>query len=499
MITLKSFRRAAVPLLAIQTSDPAEIVSLAVKEAQNGATVPVLRWDCMHGIVPANTEGQVLASALNGGEKPEIATSNPVEALRVLESLKTNEAAVKSIIVALGMADVLADPAAGIPARQALWNLRDALSQQGVLLVLTVPLGWRNPFPDDVAVLLSPLPTREEHEEIARRICGDAKVDAPPARDLVKIGDALLGLSRFSSEQAVALSVSKTGIDIDVLWARKRQQIAETPGLSVYAGLERFKDLGGLEQAKKLFAALLNGKRKPGAIIFIDEIEKCMAGTAGDTSGVSQNLLGYLLSYMQDNEATGAILIGPPGSGKSAFAKAVGNEGGIPTVLFDLGGIKGSLVGESEARMRTALAVSTAISGGRPFFIATCNAISILPPELRRRFTIGTMYFDLLAKEEQAMVWDIYLKKYGLKKQRLPNCEGWTGAEIRQCADMADRLGISLLEATKYIVPVSVSAKEKIETLRREASGRYLSASNEGVYLYSATMGSSKRSVSVEN
>ncbi len=498
MISLRPYRRAAVPLLAIQTADPAEIVRLAVTEATGKeVTHPVLAWNCIHGICPMNEEAQNLAATLNNNENPAIQTGNPIEALRAIEQIGQIETAAKTIVVALGMADVLTDPSSGIPARQALWNLRNVLPHQGTLLVLTVPLGWRNPLPDDIAVLLSPLPDRKELRTIVGNICDRANIGTP--KDTTAEEDALVGLSSFAAEQALALSLCKTGIDIDLLWARKRQQISETPGLSVYSGNETFEDLGGLDQAKQLFTSLMKGKRKPGAVIFIDEIEKSLSGTTGDTSGVSQSMLAYLLSYMQDNNATGSIFVGPPGAAKSAFAKALGNEGGMPTVTLDLGGIKGSLVGESEGRMRTALSVITAISGGRPFFVATCNAISVLPPELRRRFTIGTMFFDLPSKTERDTIWPIYLKKYKLEKQKLPNCEGWTGAEIRQCADMADRMGVSLVEAAKFVVPVSVSARERIINLRQEASGRYLSAAEPGIYQFSdKPTASAKRNVTLD-
>jgi len=52
--------------------------------------------------------------------------------------------------------------------------------------------------------------------------------------------------------------------------------------------------------------------------------------------------------------------------------------------------MKGSLVGESERRLRAALSVVDAVSQGQALFIATCNSIGALPPELRRRFTLGT-------------------------------------------------------------------------------------------------------------
>ena len=411
-----------------------------------------------------------------------MATGNPIEALRAIESLSAMDSATRSTVVMLGLAGILDDPQSKIPALQALWNLRDALPQQGVLLVFTVPMGWRNPYPNDVAVAGDELPARQELIGIVTETMSNAKLTAPNDDLLQKSADALVGLSAFAAEQAIAMSISKSGLDLAGMWARKRQQIGETAGLSVYSGGEKFADLGGVAAAKQMFGRIIAGKRKPGAIVYIDEIEKSLAGSGGDTSGVSQSMLGYLLSYMQDSGATGSIFVGPPGAAKSALAKAIGTEAEIPTVQLDLGGIKGSLVGESESKMRSALAVITAISAGRPLFVATCNAIATLPPELRRRFTLGTMFFDLPTPEERAKIWPIYLKRFDLNKQPLPDCEGWTGAEIRQCADLADRFGCSLLEAAKSVVPVSVSAREAIERLRSEASGRYLNAAQPGIY-----------------
>ena len=470
------------PLLAVQTADPAGIVRLALREAVNGTTAPVLLWDCIHGITPGNTAAEELAGQLNQNTAPAIATGNPVEALRAIEQLGATTG-LKPIVVMLGLSEILDDPQSKTPARQALWNLRDVLPPSGTLLVFTTPLGWRNPFPNDIAVAEESLPNRVELARTVERTATDAKVPVPNDAELEAAADALIGLSGFAAEQATALSLSKSGLDISGLWSRKRQQIAETPGLSVYDGQESFADLGGLDQAKDLFGRVMNSRRKPGAVVFIDEIEKSLAGAGGDTSGVSQSMLGYRLSYMQDNNATGSILIGPPGSGKSAFAKAVGNQGKVPTITLDLGGLKGSLVGESEGRTRAALAVITAVSAGRPMFLATCNSIGNLPPELRRRFTLGTMFFDLPSEAERKAIWNLYAEKYARTgKDIIPKSDGWTGAEIRQCVDLADRLGCNLMEAAKFVVPVSISAREQIERLRSEASGRYLSAGDSGIY-----------------
>ena len=102
-------------------------------------------------------------------------------------------------------------------------------------------------------------------------------------------------------------------------------------------------------------------------------------------------------------------------------------------------------------------------------------------PELRRRFTLGTFFFDLPSAAERKAIWDIYLKKWNLNGE-LPDDEGWTGAEIKECCRKAWRLKLSLPESAEYIVPVSRSAADQFEALRRQASGRFLSASHPGVF-----------------
>lgn len=170
-----------------------------------------------------------------------------------------------------------------------------------------------------------------------------------------------------------------------------------------------------------------------------------------------------------------------PGAAKSAVAKAAGATAGVPTVAFDLSAMQSSLVGGSGERLRAALQVVDAISQGRSVWIATCNSITSLPPELRRRFTLGTFFFDLPCAEERAAIWKIYREKWGLSGEQ-PDDDGWTGAEIKECCRKAWRLDLSLKESAAYIVPVSRSAADQIESLRRQASGRFLSASRPGVF-----------------
>jgi hypothetical protein len=330
-------------------------------------------------------------------------------------------------------------------------------------------------------VIDEPLPSAEELTELVLRLFDEAGLNAPAEDTVAKCVDALIGLAAFPAEQVLALALSKKGADLERLWERKRQTVEQTPGLSIWRGGETFDDIGGCETIKRFLQAVLTGREAPRVIVFVDEIEKAVAGAGTDMSGVKTEMTGTMLSWMQDRNADGIVLIGPPGAAKSAVAKAAGNSAGIPTVAFDLTAMQSSLVGGSGERLRAALQVVDAISQGRSLWIATCNSITSLPPELRRRFTLGTFFFDLPTEEEREAIWRIYRLKWQLDGE-LPRDEGWTGAEIKECCRKAWRLNIPLSESAQYIVPIARSAADQIERLRQQASGRFLSASRPGVY-----------------
>jgi hypothetical protein len=418
-------------------------------------------------------EAGVAAVAEAAGPEPAMTTGNPVEALTAAGKLPQNA------LVFMLNAQRYVDNEAVV---QAVWNLRDLYKANFRTLAMLCPAITLPPeLAQDVLVLDEALPDEEELARIVRETHAAAQLPDPEDALVTKAVDALSGLAAFPAEQAAAMSLTREGLSLDDLWERKRGMIEQTPGLSVWRGGETFADIGGVQNAKTFLSRVLRGSDPPRAVVFIDEIEKALGGQ-GDTSGVSQSLLGTLLSWMQDNRATGVLCIGPPGSAKSMLAKATGAEGGIPTIAFDLTGMKASLVGESEQRLRSALKVVTAVSQGRSLFIATCNSLAVLPPELRRRFTFGTFFFDLPTQEERAAIWELYIRKLELAEQPLPQDEGWTGAEIRQACELARRLQCSLTEAASYIVPVAKSAADQIARLRNEAAGRFISASYPGVY-----------------
>ena len=118
------------------------------------------------------------------------------------------------------------------------------------------------------------------------------------------------------------------------------------------------------------------------------------------------------------------------------------------------------------------------------FFVGTCNDASKLPPEFARaeRFD-GVFFVDLPGPDQRAAIWSIYTRHYGLDaKQARPDDTNWTGAEIKSCCRLASLLDVPLIQAAQNVVPVAVTAGDKIEGLRQWASGRCLSADRAGVY-----------------
>jgi SpoVK/Ycf46/Vps4 family AAA+-type ATPase len=170
-------------------------------------------------------------------------------------------------------------------------------------------------------------------------------------------------------------------------------------------------------------------------VLFVDEIEKGLAGVSGPAmdSGVSSRLFGHLLSWLNDHTSD-------------------------------------------------------------VFFVGTCNNMAALPPELSRaeRFD-GIFFLDLPEQSGQAAIWQQYMAAFGIESQDLPDSSGWTGAEIKACCRLAALLGVSLVEASLNVVPVSRTAVDKIAALRTWADGKCLDANRPGIYQRSDVASSSPR------
>jgi adenylate kinase family enzyme len=500
-------RACAVPILAIETPDPAATMAAMVRQMNGKAdTCPVIVHDIVNGlrawIDPVTGRANAAGEMYIQENAPEPAlTQNPVECLALL----ARKPAPRALCFVLGAQRILQDGGQGWNAGvvQAIWNCRDQFKASGIGATLVL-LGASVPLPPelqrDVVIIEEPLPNAEELGRVVDSICADADMAKPEGAERKRVLDCVRGLAAFEAEQVFSMSLDKAepgGINFPALWRRKVQAIQATKGLSVYQGAELIEDVAGLGNAKRLYSDTLSGSLDCSCIVFLDEIDKAMSASGSDSSGTTQDQNKVLLSYMQDTDILGTLLLGPPGTGKTLLAKALANTFKLPLILVDLGDVKSRYVGDSEANMRAMIKVIHAISGGRALFIGACNRDPNLLPELRRRFSYQLIYVDLPDAQERAGAWKIHTERLRFRGQRLSvpaeladwqkvNADGWTGAEIRNCCLKAYAMRVPLTEAAKSIVPVSKSAGDQIEAARKAASGKYISASQPGLYVYRA-------------
>jgi hypothetical protein len=511
---LRHARRVSVPLVAINTADP-EATVLSIARSVNGG--PVIRWDSVRGVGAVNQAGKEVAAKFS-----DVDATGEGGATTFLAKLA--DAATRGTMAFMYNADQhLSDGSGAKYVIQAAWNLRDTFKSTGSMLIMLGPSFSLPPhLQNDIIVLDEELPDAEQlakivkDQDAAAMVCGkcggtkkvaglDCDACAGTGRrarkalsdELVNTAvEAALGLPAFTAEQAVAMSLRPGGkegtgknakdlptIDIDHLWSTKKSIINQVAGLTVEDNDMTFDDIGGMAHIRDFAACLFSGPYPPSLVVQIAEIEKAMAGTEGDLSGTSQDQLGVLLEAMENNSWNGLICFGSPGTGKSAITKAMANTFGRMSLVLDLGACKGSLVGESEAKVRAAVKTIKAIGGSSVFFVATANKLNI-KPELMRRFAAGIWFSDLPSAEEKKAIWKIHRKKYGIEVgDKAPDDTDWTGSDIRNLCRMAHTMGKPLADVLKFSNSNGKVSPETIRAARAAADGRFLNCSAPGVYV----------------
>lgn len=370
----------------------------------------------------------------------------------------------------------------------ALLNALQRGAEMGVTLIVLSP---HSEIPEELsrrfAVIHQPLPTREALAKLANVTLAElGPLDETEAHTVL---DAASGLTRLEAENAYALSlVRHNRIDPTEVWDIKTQTLEKSNVLKLHRGKERFAQIGGLDALKTFMTRSLRQGRR--------ETPK------------------------------GVLLLGVPGTGKSAIAKALGAETGRPCLTLDLASLFGSLVGQSEGAMRRALATADAMApavlfidevekglagaqggendGGTArrmfgtlltwlndhtsdvYVVATSNDVSALPPEFARPGRFDALWMlDTPGERERAMIWSIWRAHYdiGPTDPTPRHCMDWTGAEVQACCRTAALLDITLDEASRYIVPVATTYAEKIRSLRAWATHRALDAQHGAPYV----------------
>jgi ATP-dependent 26S proteasome regulatory subunit len=188
----------------------------------------------------------------------------------------------------------------------------------------------------------------------------------------------------------------------------------------------------------RLKEALSTADHVSPCVLWIDEIEKGLAGSQGDSSGVTNRLVGQFLFWLQ------------------------------------------------EARSRV-------------FVVATANDVSKLPPELLRRGRFDELFFvDLPTPEERRDIINIYIHR-GLKRSlddRLLDelvrlSEGFAGADIESAVrDVVkeaflkgdNSITVDLFRRSfQNVVPLSQTSPEQIQAIRTWGRERAVSASGRPI------------------
>ena len=228
-------------------------------------------------------------------------------------------------------------------------------------------------------------------------------------------------------------------------------------------------------------------------------------------------------------EPKGMLLLGVQGCGKSLAAKATSTLWNLPLLKLDVGKIFDAYLGSSEKNIREAIKTAEALSPNilwldeidkafsgvgsqhsadsgasarvfgtfltwmqektRPVFVlATANNIENLPPELLRKGRFDEIFFiDLPTSKERESIFGIHLRKRNRNPDNFDiplfseKAEGFTGAEIEQLiisglyrafAEDRDIEGNDILFEIQETVPLSVTYKEHIDSLRTWAENR---------------------------
>lgn len=368
-------------------------------------------------------------------------------------------------------------------------ELQLPLALEKVVTVIDYPL----PGPAQLSVMVS----TAKAKLVERKRITKADADSTPDENVVR---ALLGLTLTESEDAIAKAVVVTNkFDIPTLLELKRQIIRKGQILDYIYSEEKMEDIGGLEGVKHWIKI-----RKKA---FTDKARV------------------YGLPAPK-----GIFMLGVQGSGKSLSAKAIANELQIPLLKLDIGKVFGSLVGESESRIRHALKLAGSVApcvllideigkalagsgqsndGGttrrvvstildwmqektEPVFIVACsNEIKDLDPALLRRGRFDELFFvDLPNEEERKQIFSIHIKKaprnrdvknFDLSKL-VAASDGFSGAEIEACildamnnafADNEREFTTDdIMNAIKICVPLSKVMKKELDELRECARDR---------------------------
>jgi AAA+ superfamily predicted ATPase len=496
--------RARNPLLWVVTREEARVEALLIEASASAGYVPRM-WDSAQGF-----------TEISGATSREFeGTADSDTALTLIgDRSKGRE---RGVWIMRDLPEWL-DGTIGIRTKRLLRNLARSLpgaprdSAQAIII-----MSPKSEVPAELAghttVIDWPMPDRAEIAAILdaaiEGLPEELKESAAPNGQREAAIDAAVGLSGEEAQACYARSlVQKRMIDPVLVANEKKRVVSRERVVEWYEPLKGGLDaVGGLDNLKSWLA-----------------VRKSAYSPAARAYGLPA--------------PKGALLVGIPGTGKSLTAKAISTAWSVPLLKVDLGALKSKFVGDSEANLRKVFkliealgrcvvwfdeiekALQGATSGsadggvssdalgavlnwmqerqGEAFVIATANNAESLPPELLRKGRFDELWFvDLPTSTERVAVLAAAMRQYdrgGVKVDAVAVAkatEGFTGSEI--AAIVPDALFAAfndnareittkdLIDAAATVVPLSVTAADKIDALRKWAATRARPASKPEV------------------
>ncbi|NNF16396.1 MAG: AAA family ATPase [Gammaproteobacteria bacterium] len=483
---LKLVLRSHTPIVAIESNDEPQLLSLMVKESfALGAKhhMPLFRWTITDGLQRLDIE-----------LVPQEETTDPEEVLKHIRSSRQ-----RGIFVLLDFHPYLQDP---LHVRL----LKDIAIASGEVERTVVLLSHKLDIPPELEHFCvsfeMALPDARERAKIIREVAREWATDHPGAslqvdsKALKLLVRNLAGLTHGDTRRLARNAIYQDGAisksDVDIVMQSKYQLLNREGVLTYEYDTARFSDVGGQERLKE----------------WLSHRRDAFRGAAD-----------------QLQHPKGVLLLGVQGCGKSLAAKAVAGIFGAPLLRLDFGRLFNKYHGESERNLRSALEtaevmspcvlwideIEKSVAGGTDssgtsqrilgtfltwmaekkeavFVVATANDVSELPPELMRKGRFDEIFFvDLPEAGTREEILRVHLQSRDLDDRQfdVPRlaqlCDGFSGAELEQAivaamyAAHAQDETVSdkhLVAEIRSTYPLSVTMAEKISQLRRWARDR---------------------------
>ncbi|MHC4643989.1 MAG: ATP-binding protein [Planctomycetota bacterium] len=344
-----------------------------------------------------------------------------------------------------------------------------------------LPLKFERPDADEIGGVL---------DFIIDSAKGNPKFTMPSDDEKTKLVHAGKGMGERELKAAYSYSLARTQgtLDPQLVALQKAKEVEKTAGLIIGQYTETFDDLVGYEVAKKFAAMNINSPLSKGM-----------------------------------------MFVGPPGTGKTTFARALANTFGMVCIEMEMANLFGGIVGETEERVRVALDIIRAnapcvwfideiekglagmgggsanmstsgseitkramaqvlkfMSHNRPpgiYCVATSNDARSLPPEWIRpgRWDSAPWYVGLPSDQTKDGIFQHYMTKgfieNGMPETLYPTGDAltaketnqWSGSEIETVCRLSAQMGMTMAECKQFIKPTAITMAEEFRALEKWA------------------------------